>query len=109
MREHIPQLSKSRFIAGLQCHKRLYLECYNRDLANPVDEGQQAIFDAGTKVGELARSRYPDGILITEDHLHHGNAIESTNTALSKLPIPSIYEAAFLYDGIRIRCDILAP
>ena len=32
----IPTLSKSRFMAGIQCEKRLYLECYHRDLADPV-------------------------------------------------------------------------
>jgi len=53
-----PQLSKTRFMAGLQCLKRLYLECYDRDLADPVDETQQAIFDTGTGVGELAREGY---------------------------------------------------
>ena len=54
-----PQLSKTRFMAGLQCLKRLYLECYDRDLADPVDETQQAIFDTGTGVGELARVPKP--------------------------------------------------
>ena len=49
-----PQLSKSRFIAGLQCLKRLYLECYQRELADPLDPGQQALFDTGIAVGELA-------------------------------------------------------
>ena len=67
-RSEIPALSKSRFMAGLQCHKRLYFECFNRNLADPVDKLQQAIFDPGTEVGVLARNLYPGGLLITEGH-----------------------------------------
>lgn len=36
----MPSLSKSRFQSGLQCLKRLYLECYKRELADPVDPAQ---------------------------------------------------------------------
>ena len=39
-----PNLSKSRFTAGLQCLKRLYLEYRKRELAGPVPESQQAFF-----------------------------------------------------------------
>ena len=104
----IPSLSKSRFMAGLQCHKRLYLECFSRELADPVEEGRQAIFDAGTEVGQLARELYPEGVLITEDHLHHDDAVESTNLLLADPGLPAIYEAAFRHDEIRIRTDVLA-
>ena len=57
-------LSKSRFMAGLQCLKRLYLETYARHLADPRDPASQAVLDSGTRVGELARQRFPGGVLI---------------------------------------------
>ena len=107
-RNQIPLLSKSRFMSGLQCHKRLYLECFHRDLSDPVDEWQQSIFDAGTNVGELARSLYPSGVLIDEDHFHHEDAMISTRAALTNLGLPAVFEAAFLCDDVRIRVDILA-
>jgi len=107
-REQIPPLSKSRFNYGLQCHKRLYLECFNRELADPVDEQQQALFDTGHEVGELARKLYTSGLLIKEDHLHHADAMISTNAVLSDATLPALFEAAFLHDDIRIRADILA-
>jgi len=103
----IPLLSKSRFMTGLQCHKALYLSCYHYDLADPVGPDQQAIFDMGTKVGELARDIYPGGTLIKENHFQHQQAVKSTQKALQDTTIPAIYEAAFLYDDIRIRADIL--
>jgi hypothetical protein len=107
-REQIPLLSKSRFMAGLQCHKRLYLQLFHRDLADPLDGGRQAILDTGTQVGELARDSYTGGVLITEGHLHHRAAVSSTEKALADPSIQAIYEAAFVYDNIRIRADILA-
>lgn len=107
-RGRIPQLSKSRFLAGLQCYKRLYLECYHRELADPVSLGQQALLDAGTQVGELARGLYPRGILIGADHFHHDEAVTATKKALSDPSVAAICEAGFVYEDVRIRADILA-
>jgi hypothetical protein len=106
-REGIPILSKSRFMAGLQCHKRLYFECYQRDLADPVNVQQQALFDTGNDVGILARGIYHGGVLIEEDYFNHSAAIDSTKNILADQKIPALYEAAFKYDDIRIRVDIL--
>ena len=102
-----PQLSKSRFTAGLQCLKRLYLECYHRELADPVDAGQQAIFDSGTAVGELARQRFPNGVLVAEQYYEHSQAERSTQALLSDASISALYEPAFTFQGIRTRVDVL--
>ena len=107
MRDHIPMLSKSRFMTGLQCHKGLYLSCYSPKLADPIGLDQQAIFDTGTKIGELARNVYPGGTLIKENHFQHEQAVITTQKVLQDTLIPIIYEAAFMYDDIRIRTDIL--
>ena len=55
----LPRLSKSKFLSGLQCHKRLYLEVHYPSLATKPDAATQAMLDMGTEVGELARSRFP--------------------------------------------------
>ena len=55
----MPSLSKSRFQSGLQCLKRLYLECYNRELADEISAAQQAIFDSGTAVGKWPGCAFP--------------------------------------------------
>jgi hypothetical protein len=107
LRDKIPLLSKSRFMTGLQCHKALYLSSYHPKLADPVGPAQQAIFDMGTRVGELAREIYPGGILIKENHFQHAQSVQSTVKALQDQSIPAIYEAGFMYDDIRIRADIL--
>ncbi|NIM99398.1 MAG: DUF2779 domain-containing protein, partial [candidate division Zixibacteria bacterium] len=103
----IPLLSKSKFVAGIQCPLRLWYQCYEPELATPPTPAQQAIFDMGTRVGELARDLYPGGALIEEDHLQHDEAIGCTGEALNDASIPAIYEAAFTSDGVRIRADIL--
>ena len=103
-----PQLSKSRFLAGLQRLKRLYLECHHRELADPVEAGQQAVFDAGTAVGKLARQRFPDGTLIEERYFEHSQTVRSTQTLLSDASVPALYEPAFTFQGIRTRADVLS-
>jgi len=105
----VPMLSKSRFMAGLQCHKRLYLECFNREIADPVSLQQQQILDAGTDVGQLARRLFPNGILITEDYTDHEGAMRTTSALLASPASDPIYEAAFLFDGIRVRVDAIIP
>ncbi len=102
-------LSKSRFQYGLQCLKRLYLESYHWGLADPVDAGQQARFDMGDVVGETARRRWPDGVLVDESHLEHDQAVERTRALLAEPAPAPLFEAAFAFEGIRVRVDILAP
>ena len=106
-RAAIPLLSKSRFAAGLQCHKRLYFECYQRDLMDPLDPSRKALFDAGERVGLVARSRYPGGAWIQEDHFHHDEAVRRTALALRDPAVPAVYEAAFTWGDVRVRVDIL--
>ena len=105
--KELPQLSKSRFMSGLQCLKRLYLECYHRDLADPTDANQQHLFDVGTAVGELAREIYPAGTLIEEKYFEHAPAEESTASALANNPVDALFESAFSFERIRTRVDIL--
>ena len=103
----LPTLSKSRFQYGIQCLKRLYLERYHRELADPVEAGLQAIFDTGSAVGELARRRFPNGRLVEESFRQHDQAAETTRSLLADTTIPALYEAAFTFQGIRTRIDVL--
>jgi predicted RecB family nuclease len=102
-----PKLSKSKFIAGCQCLKRLYLQVHEPDLASEPDEAKQAIFDQGHEVGILATEAFPGGIRVEEDHLSHQKAMERTKALLGDNNIPAIFESAFMFDGVRVRVDIL--
>ena len=103
-----PQLSKTRFGSGLQCLKRLWLDYYSPELADPRDAGQQALLDVGTAVGALARQRFPDGLLIAEPYNEHARAELRTSEVIADSIVPAIYEAAFAFNGIRIRVDVLS-
>ena len=105
--KNISMLSKSRYLSGLQCHLRLWHSCFNRELASEVTPAQQALFDTGHEVGQLATRLFPDGILIREDHLHHQEAVLTTEHVLLDPNVSSIFEAAFLYHDVRVRVDIL--
>jgi hypothetical protein len=48
-------LSKSRFMAGLQCLKRLYLQVHKPGLAGELDERSWAVIEQGQEVGRLAQ------------------------------------------------------
>jgi predicted RecB family nuclease len=102
-----PLLSKSRFLAGLQCHLRLWYQSYEPYLASEVSPAQQAIFDTGHEVGRLATRLYTKGVLIKQDYLHHAEAVQVTLTAMQDPSVKAIYEAAFDYDRVRVRVDIL--
>jgi CRISPR/Cas system-associated exonuclease Cas4 (RecB family) len=101
------RLSKSKFLSGLQCHKRLYLEVHHPSLATKPDEATQAMFDMGTEIGELARSRFQGGVLVTAGHRQTEAALAQTAALIQDLTVPAIFEAAFLHGGVLIRADIL--
>jgi predicted RecB family nuclease len=101
------RLSKSKFLAGCQCLKRLYLQYHQPELASEPDEAQQAKFDQGHEVGLLATKAFPNGVMVEEDHLHHAEAVARTRGLMDDSNIPAIFEAAFTYQDVRIRVDIL--
>ncbi|MHB9150773.1 MAG: DUF2779 domain-containing protein [Thermoleophilia bacterium] len=103
----VPRLSKSRFQTGLHCHKKLWLSCFEPGLADPVDEVRQAIFDQGHRVGELARARFPGGVLVAEDHTQSAAALRTT-AELVAAGARCLYEAAFEYNGVLVRADVIA-
>jgi predicted RecB family nuclease len=101
------RLSKTRFIAGQQCELRLWNDIHHRDLATPWGEAQQAIFDRGTRIGELACARYPGGVLVGYKPWERDQAIAETQRLMADASIPAIYEAAFEHRGLYVRVDIL--
>ena len=102
-----PRLSKSKFLSGLQCHKRLFLEVHHPSLATKPDAATQAMFDMGTEVGELARSRFPGGVLVTAGYRQTEAALVQTAALVQDLTVPAIFEAAFLHAGVLVRADVL--
>lgn len=103
-----PRLSKSRILSGLQCPRRLWLEVFRRE-AMEEDPGAQARFDAGNRLGELARELYGPGLLI--GHVDDiPAALRATGQALAQAGKRSaLFEAAFQHEGVVVRADVLVP
>ncbi len=99
-------LSKSKFMRGLQCQKALYLTVHQPELAGPVSAEQEAIFESGSEVGELAHGLFPGGVFIPYDRHNHGEQIAMTKREIDK-GTEVIYEAAFSHDGVFVKADIL--
>ena len=101
------RLSKSRFLAGLQCHKRLYLEIHSPELATPPTPDRRAIMDMGTDVGVLAREFFPGGVLVEETHRQIPAALTRTAELVADHRVSAIFEGAFMWQGILVRVDVI--
>jgi hypothetical protein len=101
-----PNLSKSRFVAGWQCHKQLWLRVHQKDAPELlVDIVLQDRFDQGAEVGALARTAFPGGVLIDLPH-DHPDRVEATRRAL-EAGAPAVFEATFVEDRVYAAIDVL--
>ncbi|WHZ14284.1 MAG: hypothetical protein OJF52_001121 [Nitrospira sp.] len=101
------RLSKSRYLSGLQCHKRLYLEIHAPALATKPDAATQAILNMGTDLGELARQRFPGGRLVKAGYRQSQEALEQTAALMQDPTVPAIFEGAFQFNHVLVRVDVL--
>ncbi len=102
-----PRLSKSKFLSGLQCHKRLYLEIHHPTLATPPDASIQAILNMGTEIGLLAQRCFRGGVLVKAGFRQREAAIAETAALLQDPTVLAIFEGAFEHDGVLVRVDVL--
>lgn len=103
----VSSLSKSRYVAGLQCHRQLWWRVHEYDAPELVpDEKQQAIFDQGHLVGERARTLFPGGVLIDLPFEQKRDRIEATRLALEN-GARILYEGSFQAGGAYASVDIL--
>jgi hypothetical protein len=100
-------LSKSKFMAGWQCLKRLHLEVHQPELMGEPDEQTMAVFEQGHEVGRWAQRAFPGGVLIEAGHEEIAKALQQTEQAVADKQCPAIFEAAFTHDNVLARVDIL--
>jgi CRISPR/Cas system-associated exonuclease Cas4 (RecB family) len=105
MQDKKPQISKTKYIKGLICLKRLYLDTYKSHLASPVSVTEQGRVDESIYVGKLARKKFPDGLLIKP--VDFEKALRKTFLILNNNSSIVLFEAAFRYADVVIRSDIL--
>ena len=99
-------ISKSRFVAGCQCLKRLYWQVHEPELAGKPDAAAVAIMEQGREVGMLARQLFPGGVEV-DGSGGLEQAIRKTRELIANPEVSAIFEAAFENGGVFVRVDIL--
>jgi len=101
------RLSKSRFVAGTQCHKLLWWKVHEPAAVElQPDKVLQDRFDQGRQVGGIARDRFAGGVLIDLPHDAVERRLRETRDALER-GAPAIFEAGFLADDTFVAADVL--
>jgi hypothetical protein len=100
------KISKSKFIAGCQCPKRLYFQVHQPELAAEPDASSAAIIEQGREVGLLARQLFPGGVEVSSES-GLDQAIRTTRELVANREVPAIYEATFEHGGVLVRVDVL--
>src|SRR5207253_672740 len=99
-------LSKSRFVAGTQCHRLLWWKVHDPTAVElQPDKVLQDRFDQGAQVGALARERFPGGVLIDLPHTDFAGRAELTKTAMDG-GAPAIFEASFMAKDTFVAVDV---
>lgn len=99
-------ISKTKFLAGVQCLKNVYLQIHHKELIPKVTPELQAIFDQGHDVGLAARKQFSDGVLIDHAPWDFGGSLKSTKAEIQK-GTQTLFEAAFDYQGCFSKADII--
>ncbi len=101
------RLSKSKYVAGQQCHRLLWWQVHEPDAPELVpDASARAVMDQGSRVGALARTYVPGGTLIDVPYDRYEAKLAATSAALAARA-PAVYEASFSAGGIFVAVDIL--
>src|SRR4051794_39755796 len=98
-------LTKSRYTAGLQCARRLWLNV--REPAEWEEAASGSVEDIGLEIGRMAHSLFPGGVLVEEKPWEHAAAVVRTAALMADRSVPAIFEAAFEHNGVRVRVDVL--
>jgi hypothetical protein len=99
------KISKSKYCAGVQCLKRLYLLVHEPELAAEPDGAASEIIEQGREVGMLARQLFPGGVEVRNEGLD--KAIRATRELIANREVPAIFEGTFEHGGVVVRVDIL--
>jgi hypothetical protein len=100
-------ITKSKFISGCQCAKKLYFDFYRSDLKPVLEAAQERLLNSGTSIGHLARTRFPCGIDVTEDMDGDWKIAIDKTMAMLKNRNGTIYEAVFSKSKAFAALDIL--
>ena len=99
------QLTTSRYNAGLQCLRRLWLLVHEPQ--EHMGPAASSLAAASHEVGRHARKLFPGGVLVAEEPWQHAEAVARTAALMADAAIPAIFRAAFAYGDVCVRVDVL--
>lgn len=99
-----PMLSKSAYLKYLQCPRYLWLWEHQRaEIDAPLDLGSEWRIEEGTRVEEIARSLFPDGMRVKS---FHERGAQRTKRFMEERK-PCLFQATAIGDGVLAMADIL--
>lgn len=98
-------LTKSRYMAGNQCARRLWQQCHDRLTEEEADSSAAMI--AGQEIGVLAHQLFPGGILVEAEPTQLRRAAEETRALMARKDVPAIFEATLIAGRHLVRIDVL--
>ena len=101
----MPLLTKSKYLAGLQCPKLLWFLINDKEKVPKPPREAQYRMDVGTEVGVLATKLSPNGISIPTDDFKAN--LNITKSHLSQNA--PLFEAGIMANNCFSRIDILKP
>ena len=97
-------LTKSQYLSGRQCHKRLWFEKNHPERRSTPPKAQQLRLNRDEAVGERARTLFRQGVPISARSL----AISAEQTKIAvRSGASCIFEGSFVFENTWVRCDIL--
>lgn len=101
------ELTKSRFLDGLRCHKLMWWKAYERH-AEELATGIVLLdrFDQGKQVELVAREQFPGGEVVAWPAWDVALRIEASRNLLDA-PVPAVFQASFAADGVFVSVDVL--
>ncbi len=107
MTENTPPITitKSKFIAGCQCLKRLYLVVHEPQRGTGKTAADFVLMNQGREVGRLAQQLFPGGVSVRTGNPEE--AVRLTRELLANPGIPAVFEGAFEHDRVLVRVDVL--
>lgn len=100
------KLSKSKFVGGCRCLKRVYLQIHQPELAAEPDATSEAVIEQGREVGLLARQMFPGGVEVRSEW-DLDQAIRATRELIGNRDVPAIFEGTFENNRVLVRVDVL--
>lgn len=102
------QLSKSDYMLYLKHPAWLWLKKHDKEKLPPVDEGTQAMFDAGHKFEAYGEALFENGVTLGfKDYSEYSSLTDRTQQALSDGATTTIFQSRFVWGEYNCLPDIV--